>query len=106
MKGRYVGDNIRLLYIILLLYTEKTTTPGLLLKIDFEKAFDSVSWSFIQNALDRFKFGPDIKKWTQTFYTSATSCVSVNGQYSKWFNVQRGVRQGDPCSPYIYLNMC
>ena len=34
---------------------------------------------------------------------SATSCVSVNGQYTEWFSVQRGVRLGDPCFPYIYL---
>jgi hypothetical protein len=102
MKGRYIGENIRRLY-DLLLYTEKEQIPGLLLMIDFEKAFDSVSWSFIQKALDRFNFGPDIKRWIRTFYAKATSCVSVNGQYSKWFNIRRGVRQGDPCSPYIYL---
>ena len=71
--------------------------------IDFEKAFDSVSWSFIQKALDRFNFGPDIKRCIKTFYTNATSCVPVNGQYCKWFNIQRGVRQGDPCSPDVYL---
>ena len=73
--------------------------------IDFENAFDSVSWAFKQKALDRFNFGPVIKRSIKIFYTSATSCVSVNGQYSKWFNVQRGVRQGDPCSPYIIFDM-
>ena len=94
--------NIRLVYDILL-YTEKEQTPGLLLMIDFEKAFDSVSWSSIQKALDRVNFGPDIKRWIKTFYTRATSCISVNGQFCKWFNVQRRVRQGDPRSPYIYI---
>ena len=56
MKGRYIGDNIRLVYDIL--YTEKEQTLGLLLMIDSEKAFDCVSWSFIQKALDRFNCGP------------------------------------------------
>ena len=46
MKGRYTGENIRLLYDVLL-YTETEKIPGLLLMVDFEKAFDSVSWSFI-----------------------------------------------------------
>ena len=35
--------------------------------------------------------------------TPASTCVSVHGQYSSWFNIYRGVRQGDPCSPYLYL---
>ena len=86
------------------LCTEKEQILGLLLMVDFEKAFDSVR-GLSYKKHDRFNFGPcpDIKRWTKNFYTSATSCVSVNGQYSKWFNVPRGVRQGDPCSPYIYL---
>ena len=104
MKGLYIGDNIRLLYGMF--YTEKEQSLGLLLMIYFEKAFDSVTWSFIQKGLDRFNFDPYIKRWIKTFYISVTSCVSVNGEYSKCFNIQRGVRQGYPCSPYILFDMC
>ena len=71
--------------------------------VDFEKAFDSVSWSFIQKALEFFNFGPDIRGWIKTFYNNASTCVQVNGHYSSWFNIGRGVRQGDPLSPYLYL---
>ena len=102
LKGRYIGDNIRLLY-DLLVYTEKENIPGLLLMIDFEKAFDSVSWSFLHKALEFFNFGPDLRKWIKLFYNGINSCVSVNGQYSTWFSIARGVRQGDPSSPYLYL---
>ena len=102
MKGRYIGENIRLLYDVLL-HADKEKTHGMLLMIDFEKAFDSVAWSFIQKALDFFNFGPVIKRWIKTLYKNASSCVSVNGQYSSWFNIQRGVRQGDPSSPYLFL---
>ena len=59
MKGRYIGEIIRLLY-DLLLYAETKTLPGLLLMVDFEKAFDSVSWTFIEKALHFSNFGPDI----------------------------------------------
>ena len=72
---------------------------GLLLLIDFEKAFDSVSWSFMQKCLDFFNFGPDVKRWIKTFHTNISPCVSVNGHDTKLFGVHRGVRQGDPCSP-------
>ena len=50
-----------------------------------------------------FNFGPSLKHWIGTFYKKVTSCVSVNGGYSQWFEIQRGCRQGDPCSPYLYL---
>ena len=60
IPGRYIGENIRLIY-DLLQYTEENQIPGLLLFIDFEKAFDSVSWKFIQKVLKFFNFGPSIK---------------------------------------------
>lgn len=102
LKGRYIGENIRLIYDTIS-YAEEHQIPGLLLMIDFEKAFDSVSWSFLQKALKLFNFGPDIRRWIEVFYNNANSCVSVNGQYSEWFDIRRGVRQGDPCSPYLFL---
>ena len=50
IKGRYIGENIRLIY-DLMNYTEQNNIQGLLLLIDFEKAFNSLSWQFIQKAL-------------------------------------------------------
>ena len=55
MAGRYIGENVRIVY-DLLHYTEEENKPGLLLLIDFEKAFDSVSWKFIDKVLDFFNF--------------------------------------------------
>ena len=71
--------------------------------VEFEKAFGSVFWTFIEKVLDIFTFGPDIKQWVKAFYANASTCVSVNGHYSSWFNIGRGVRQGDPLSPYLCL---
>ena len=102
ISGRYIGNNLRLLYDVLV-YTDLNDIPGQLLLADFEKAFDSVAWSFIDKCLDFFNFGPNLKRWIKTFYNNIHSCVKVNGQYSSWFPIQRGCRQGDPCSPYIFL---
>ena len=66
MKGRYIGENLRLLYDVLV-YTDVYKKRGFLLVLDFEKAFDSVAWSFINKSFDRFDFGPDIKRWVQIF---------------------------------------
>ena len=55
-----MGENIRLFYDSLV-YTEKEEIPGLLLLIDFEKAFDSISWSFMQKCLNFLNFRPNVK---------------------------------------------
>ena len=102
MSGRFIGENVRLLY-DLLAYTEKEQKPGLLMLVDFEKAFDSISWVFIDTVLKYLNFGPCIQKWIQVFYSNISSCINVNGLYSSYFPIGRGVRQGDPLSPYLYL---
>ena len=102
MKNRYIGENIRLLYDVLL-SCETRQIPGLLLMVDFEKAFDSVSWDFIRKALRYFEFCPYIINFFETIYHRPSSCITFNGQYTKWFNPERGCRQGDPISPYLYL---
>ena len=62
ITGRYIGENIRLVYDILF-ETKQQQIPGLLLSIDFQQAFDSISWKFIHKVLDYFNFGPSIKSW-------------------------------------------
>ena len=75
----------------------------MLLLIDFEKAFDSVAWSFIEKVFKYFNFKNDIIQWIKTFYTDIKSTVIVNGNPTLWFPIHRGCRQGDPISPYIFL---
>ena len=71
--------------------------------MDFQQAFDTVSWKFIDKTLDYFNFGPSIKKWKKIFQTAAQSCILQNGYLSESFMLQRGCRQGDPISPYIFI---
>ena len=62
VKDRYIGDNIRTLA-DLMYYLEEQDKQGIALLIDFEKAFDSVSWNFMYKCLDKFSFGPCFKSW-------------------------------------------
>jgi hypothetical protein len=82
ISGRYIGDNIRLIY-DMLQFTEENDIPGLLLLIDFEKAFDSISWNFLLSVLKFFNFGESIINWghLQTVITYVQSLSHLYHQY-------------------------
>ena len=71
--------------------------------VDFEKAFDSVSWSFIYRVLDYLYFGNNFKQWIKLFNTNIVASVNQCGFLSKSFSIERGCRQGDPISPYVFI---
>ena len=102
IKGRYIGQNI-VNIIDILHFTEENDIPALLISIDYEKAFDKLEWQFIQKSLTYFNFPPVIKSWVNIFYTNISSCVSNNGWHSNYFPITRGVRQGCPLSPYLFI---
>ena len=102
IPGRNIGENIRSILDIMS-FTRAKNLPGLLLFIDFEKAFDSLEWYFLKKCLELFNFGPDLIRWVNTFYKNVKSCIINNGLCSHYFNVERGVRQGDPLSPYLFV---
>ena len=78
-------------------------TPGILLQLDFRKAFDTIEWEFIQRTIALFNFGESIQRWISTFYSNTESAVLNNGFCTNYFHLSRGVRQGCPLSPYLFV---
>ena len=62
-------------------------------QIDFEKAFDSVEWDFLLNALKILNFGNNFITWIKTLYTNITACAGNNGNYSDYFTLSQSIRQ-------------
>ncbi|KAL9967827.1 hypothetical protein ACROYT_G026124 [Oculina patagonica] len=102
VKDRTICDAVRSIEDILE-YTKRYQIEGRLVSIDFKKAFDSVSRDFLFRTLSAFHFGPSFKQWIQTFYTNISSCVLNNGFSTAPFEIQRGVRQGDPLSSCLFI---
>jgi len=101
-KNTFVGENLTVLNSILS-YTHIEKNPGLLLFIDFEKAFDTLEWSSIEKTQKYYNFGDSLILWIKFFYTDIISSIQSNGWSSDFFNLSRGVRQGCPLSPYLFI---
>ena len=102
VKGRTIFDAVRTIDDIME-YTKIKQIPGLLVAFDFEKAFVSLSWSFLFKALNSFNLGKSLILWVPVLYCNISSCILNNGFSTQMFEVCRGVRQGDPLSAYLLL---
>ena len=78
VKERYIGANRRIVK-DMMSFTKKKNIPGLAVFLDFEKAFDSIKWCYLQKCLEAFNFGPQLRQWITVLYNNISSCVLNNG---------------------------
>ncbi len=99
IPGRFIGQNIRLIEDII----DSKDEDEVLLFIDQEKAFDRVEWSWLFKVLDKFNFGHQFIKYIKILYSNMKSSILTNGTLSEYFDVTRGIRQGDSLSALLYV---
>jgi exonuclease III len=81
----------------------KSGSPGMLCKLDIEKAYDHVNWNFLLYMLRRCGFSERWRQWIYTCVSTARFSVLVNGRAHGFFPTSRGLRQGDPLSPLLFI---
>ncbi|RVX07515.1 putative mitochondrial protein [Vitis vinifera] len=85
------------------LWTKKAIRGGrVVFKIDFEKAYDHVKWDFLDHVLEKKGFSSKWRKWMRGCLSSVSYAILVNGNAKGWVKASRGLRQGDPLSPFLF----
>ena len=102
VAGRFIGESARLISDILEI-TKKLDIEGYILTIDIEKAFDSVENHFLIAVMENYGFSQNYIDWIKVIPNKQEGCVMNNGHSTGYFRLERGTRQGDPISAYLFI---
>ncbi|XP_022024397.1 uncharacterized protein LOC110924709 [Helianthus annuus] len=102
VPGRKISDNILLTQELMHNYHRNVGPPKCAFKVDIQKAYDTVDWKFLEHSLIGFGFHHTMVHWIMLCVSTTTFSICVNGEVHGYFKGRRGLRQGDPVSPYLF----
>jgi hypothetical protein len=101
IKGRYILESVVVAHEIVH-SINKSGEQGVVLKLDYEKAYDRVSWTFLFEMLESRNFAPGLVNWIKQIVVGGSVGILLNGEDSSYFKTGKGLRQGDPLSPFLF----
>lgn len=101
IPGRYILDGCVILHEAIH-ELKKEKIPGVVFKIDFEKAYDRVQWEFLYEVMQKKNFGQHFISWVKKINEGGKVSININGEMGPFFKTYRGLRQGDPLSPILF----